>query len=86
MSQVEEIIGELDKILVQQFELDPAQVRPDARLREDLDLDSLDAADLLIAIERRFKIRVDDQAVKQLVTVGEMHDYVRTLVAAAPSS
>lgn len=83
MSAAEAIIDELNAILVSQFEVDPARITPEARLRDDLDLDSLDAADLLIAIEKRFGIRLDDQAVRKLATVGEVHHYVRELVSAS---
>ncbi len=83
MQAAEVIIDELNAILVSQFEVDPALITPEARMRDDLDLDSLDAADLLIAIEKRFQIRVDDQRARALTTVGQMHDYVRELVVAA---
>ncbi len=75
------IIAELDRIFIDQFELDAAQVVPAARLREDLDLDSLDAADMLVAIEKKFGIRLDDQVARGFRTVGDIHGYVRQLVA-----
>ena len=77
----ERIIADLDRIFIDQFELEPAKVVPDARLREDLDLDSLDAADMLVAIEKRFGIRLDDQVARQFRTVSDIHSYVRKLVA-----
>lgn len=77
----EQIIADLDRIFIDQFELEPAKVVPDARLREDLDLDSLDAADMLVAIEKRFGIRLDDQVARQFRTVSDIHGYVRKLVA-----
>lgn len=76
------ILSELDRIFVEDFEVDPGAVVPEARLREDLDLDSLDAADMLIAIERRFAIRLDDQIARSFKTVGDIHAYVRSLVEA----
>lgn len=76
----ESIIAELDRIFVEQFELEPDAVVPDARLREDLDLDSLDAADMLIAIEKRFGVRLDDQVARTFKTVGDIHGYVHQLV------
>lgn len=87
----ESVIAELDRLLVEQFELEPEAITPDARLREDLDLDSLDAADMLVLIEKRFGIRMDDEIVRTFRTVGDVHGYVRTLVeqraqaAAAPA-
>ena len=80
MATAEEIIVSLDKILVDQFELAEEDVVPSARLREDLDLDSLDAADMMIAIEKRFGIRLDDAVARTFTTVGDIHAYVRKLV------
>jgi acyl carrier protein len=82
----EQIIADLDRIFIEQFELDPAKVVPGALLREDLDLDSLDAADMLVAIEKRFGIRLDDQVARQFRTVSDIHSYVRKLVAEKQSN
>lgn len=76
----EEIIATVDRILVDQFELGADQVVPNARLREDLDLDSLDAADMMIAIEKRFGVRLDDNVARSFTTVEDIHSYVRKLV------
>ena len=64
------IIEQLNHIFVEQFELDPAAVVPEATLREDLELDSLDAADMLIAIEKKFGIRLDDNVAKTFSLSG----------------
>ena len=77
----ESVIVELDRIFVEQFEVSPEILVPDARLREDLDLDSLDAADMMIAIEKRFGVRLDDQVARTFKTVGDIHSYVHKLVA-----
>lgn len=81
----EEVIAELNRIFVEQFELDPGSVVPDARLREDLDLDSLDAADMLVLIEKKFGIRMDDELVRTFRTVGDIHGYVHRLVEEGPA-
>lgn len=78
--EAERIINDLDRIFVDQFELAASQVVAGARLREDLDLDSLDAADMLVAIEKKFGIRLDDEVARQFRTVGDIHEYVRKLV------
>jgi acyl carrier protein len=80
MESADQIIDAIDQILVDQFELDPSAVVPGASLRDDLDLDSLDAADLMIAIEARWPIRLDDQVARTCLTVGDIHAYVRGLV------
>ncbi len=75
----DDVIARIDRILVEEFELDPEAVHPEASLREDLELDSLDGVDLVVALEKAFGIKVDDQAVQKMKTVGDIHAYVREL-------
>ena len=74
----EQIIAKVNQVLIEEFELEADMVIPTASLVEDLDLDSLDAVDLIVALEKTFGIRVDPDVLVEVRTVGEMHDYVRT--------
>ncbi len=73
----EAIISKIDEILIEEFELEPEAVVADARLREDLDLDSLDGVDLVVALEKAFDFRIDGKVVVEMKTVGDIHSYVR---------
>ncbi|CAN5265544.1 acyl carrier protein [soil metagenome] len=44
-------LGELRDVLAQEFDIDPEEVVPEARLYEDLDLDSIDAVDLVVRLK-----------------------------------
>jgi len=76
-----DLVREIQGIFVETFELEPKLVTPNARLNEDLGLDSLDAVDLIVAIEKRYGITVDDKAAKQLRRVEDVASYVATLIA-----
>jgi acyl carrier protein len=80
---VQSVIDRVDHILIEEFELDPADVVPEARLREDLELDSLDGMDLLVALEKELGIRVDENQLMKLSTVGEVHELLRSHLASA---
>lgn len=80
------VIQRVDQILIEEFELDPASVIPSATLRDDLQLDSLDGMDLIVALEKEFAFRVDEKAVLQLRTVGDVHRYIREAHQAALSA
>ena len=54
------------------FELDSDRVRLDARLIEDLDLDSLDAFDLAVKVEEVTGIAFDENQIRELRTVEEI--------------
>lgn len=71
------------ELLVERFELDPADIEPDARLYEDLDLDSIDAVDLAIVIREVTGQKVDPQNFRRVRTVGDVENEVRRLLDAA---
>ena len=83
--EIEAVINRVNQILVDEFELDASEVKPEASLREDLQLDSLDGMDLIVALEKEFKVRVDEKELIRLKTVGDVHQYVRETFQAAAS-
>lgn len=78
-----DVISRVDQILIDEFELDEAQVVPAAVLREDLDLDSLDALDLIVLLEKEFQVTVNEDELLTLTTVSDVHEYVRQLFSKA---
>lgn len=76
--EIEAVINRVNQILVDEFELDAGDVVPEATLREDLQLDSLDGMDLIVALEKEFQVRVDEKELIKMKTVGDVHTYVRT--------
>ncbi|MDR2726566.1 MAG: phosphopantetheine-binding protein [Deltaproteobacteria bacterium] len=73
----EQIIAAANKALAEEFELDPDTMRPEMRFKEDFNLDSLDAVDMVVVLEKTFKIKIGrDPAILLIRTVGDMHDYI----------
>jgi acyl carrier protein len=60
------------------------QLVPEARLVEDLGLDSLDAVELAISVERKFDIEVPEEELTKLKTVADMVALVQSRVKQAP--
>jgi acyl carrier protein len=76
-----EIQSMIQRILVDVFEVDAESIVPEARLEEDLGLDSLDSLDLGVTIEGKLGVKLDHTALAPLRTIGEIRDYlVRSLV------
>lgn len=81
LQDVETVIARVDRILVEQFEIAPGRVTREASLQQDLEFDSLDGLDLVVALEKEFGFRVDDKTMLEMKSVGDIHDYVRKVYA-----
>ena len=62
------------------LDIEPAEVRADARWREDLDADSLAVVEITLALNDAFSIKIPDVDPEQLTTVGQAFDVVAELV------
>jgi acyl carrier protein len=74
----------LREIMAARLGLPPEQLVPEARLVEDLGLDSLDAVELAISVERKFDIEVPEEELTKLKTVADMVALVESRVRQAP--
>jgi acyl carrier protein len=76
----EEIARRLRGYLEEMFEVPADRIRPDARLAEDLDLDSIDAVDLVVKLQELTgrKLKVDE--FKSVRTVGDVIDRVHAVL------
>ena len=68
--------------LIAEFELEPEAVVPDARIREDLKLDSLDIVDMVVLLEETFSFTIEDRSpVLGIRTMNDIYDYIERLQA-----
>jgi acyl carrier protein len=85
MRNPEEIYQAVVTLLVKKFGLAKAQVRPEALLGQDLDLDSIDAIDLAVHVEQEHGLLLREDDLKQLRTVQDVVDVLqRKVQAGAP--
>jgi acyl carrier protein len=75
------IIEKINGFLVEEFEVDPVKISPEANLRETLELDSLDYIDLVVVIESNFGFKVKPEDFVSIVTFQNFYDYVTNRVA-----
>ena len=57
-------------------EIDKKDIKLDSNLVNDLELESLDAVDLVVAFEKEFNIKIDDKDIKQFQTVEDIVKYL----------
>lgn len=65
-------------IIVEQLGVNAEQVTPDASFIDDLQADSLDTVELIMAFEEQFGQEIPDQDAEQLTTVGKVLDYLKS--------
>lgn len=77
----DEIYARIRATLVEGFEVPEDRVTMAARLIEDLELDSIDAIDMAVQIQEMTDVRVEEDELKKLRTVGDTVDLVESLLA-----
>ena len=85
MQSREEIFATLRDALVELFELDAERVTLDANLYQDLEIDSIDAVDLIDHIKRQTGKKIAAEAFKTVRTVGDVVEAVYQMVNAEPA-
>jgi len=77
----EEIYERLTVALEELFDIPPEKVTPESKLFEELDLDSIDAVDLIVKLQEITGRRIKPEQFKAVRTVGDVLDCVEKLLA-----
>ena len=83
MASTEEIRAELAEIVNEVTGIPADDVQLDKSFTDDLDVDSLSMVEVVVAAEEKFDVRIPDDAVKDLKTVGDAVAYIEKAQAAA---
>lgn len=72
-----EIVELINRNLVNEFELDPAVMKPEAHLIEGLGFDSLDFVDIVVVLQHAFGVTLrEEPRVREVRTLGDLHRLV----------
>lgn len=74
------IFEELTSMIANQLKVAPETVTREARLVEDLGADSANVMVLIMDIEDRYNMQVEDSAITSLKTVGDVVDYIQSQI------
>ena len=72
-----ELIEAINKTFVDNLEIEEELLKPEAGLFTDLGLDSLDMVDLMVGLQRKFKISLrQSEEMKKIVTLQDLYDFI----------
>ena len=71
-----DIIRITNQFLSEEFEISEEKLQPEALLKNDLKIDSLDFVDIAVEVENQFHFKVTPDEMKQVSTLGEFYDMI----------
>jgi len=74
------VFEKIKSIIADELGIEEETIEIDSNLAEDLGADSLDAVELIMAIEEEFDIEIDDSAATKIKTVKDIVDYLESVV------
>ena len=74
--QQDEIINKINQLLIEEIEIDQDQISPQADLKKDLGIDSLDFVDLFVIIENNFGFKMKAEEMTDVTTLQDFYNYL----------
>jgi acyl carrier protein len=78
----EAILERVTGILVEEFEIEKDDISLESKIYEDLELDSLDGIDLIVALENDFQVKIDrekdETTIREMRTVQDIIDFIKS--------
>jgi acyl carrier protein len=72
-----DVVRMTNEVFRDSFEIPEEKLQPAMNLFTDLGLDSLDTVDLVVALQKKFGVRIrDDERVRQIRTLGDVHRFI----------
>ena len=70
------VLDQIKEILKDTMDIDESKITLDSKLKEDLELDSLDSVELIMSAEEEFGIEIPDEDVMNFKTVNDIVNYI----------
>lgn len=72
------MLEQIRELMVEALNIEGDQITPNARLKEDLDIDSLSAVELVLELEEAFDVKIEDDELANFKTVQDIIDAVES--------
>ena len=75
-----EIDAKVREFLIEDLEVEESAISPEANLKDDLGIDSLDFVDIVVIVERKFGFKIKPEEMAGVTTLSQFCDYIQTKV------
>lgn len=72
----QEIIEKVNSFLIDKLEVEASAIYPDAELRRDMGLTSIDAVQTMLFLKQEYDIQPNEEEISSLVTLQDVYDYI----------
>lgn len=72
----EEIIRIINNLLIEEFEISESRLSPEAHLKNDLGLESLDFVDIAVIVQKEFKMVLKGEEMTTIKTLKDLYDHI----------
>lgn len=77
---MDRIIEIVNQVLEEEFEIEAELLKPKSLLYEDIGLDSLDAVDLIVMVDKKLGVRIDEEDARSLKTLEDVYKIIDELL------
>ena len=77
-AEIDEIVK---KFLIEDIEVEEEAIKPDALLKDNLGIDSLDFVDIVVIVERNFGFKINPEEMQGVTTLSQFCDYIESKVS-----
>ena len=74
---ISEVTDKVKQFLVEEFEIESDKIKPEATLKKDLGIDSLDFVDIVVIIDDIFGFQINSDDIQKIDTFGEFCNYIQ---------
>lgn len=82
MATQEEVYSKIKSVLMDEFEVEEEDITPEANMFTDLELDSLDAIDLMVTLDKELGIEIKTEEMQDLRTIEDVCNFVLASIPA----
>lgn len=80
MMERKEIEEKVKAFLIEDLEIEEENIVPEAKLKDDLGIDSLDFVDIVVIVEKNFGFKIKPEEMQGIVTLSQFCDYIESKV------